>query len=425
MKTQLQNLLKNKLLTDVIFSISVGMGINVISYIINVLLGNKLSPENFGTFNAVLSLVYIITLPTVTFQAQLTKAVAENSEKNLETLIRRNLKKFAFIALSVAALIIILANPISSFASIPTYLVFALALICFTNIFFAIPKGVMFGLQKIKPVHIVLLFEAGIRLIVSLIAAYVTKDVLLPTLAFAASSGISAIITIPMILNKTADRKKIYTEDIKFSESFYMMITYLLLNTGYTLDILLVNTQLRGEYAAVVLLGKIVFFAAVNINNVMFSAVTNQKQKRKRVKILLGALGLNLLITLGITLAYYLFNKEIVAIVFGGKYAMIAPHIAKMALGMAFYSCTFMLVNFLIAINKRIQIAALFLAMVTQVVVFQLRNDTLEHAVDNQLLVYTVFFVLNSLVVGYYLLKDQAGKFKKLPAEMLDPQSLP
>ena len=135
-------------------------------------MGRALGPSSYGVLGALMSLLFLLVVPTVTIQTTLTKFVSElNAEKQygkVKHLLTSMLKTFSIISLIGLIIYIFLSKPIASFLHIPVapvlifggFLVFALLL--------PISRGVMQGLQWFKNLGINMAFEGISKVVIGI-----------------------------------------------------------------------------------------------------------------------------------------------------------------------------------------------------------------------------------------------------------------
>ncbi len=392
-----------KFFFDIVFSSGAGVAVSALNYYFNVLLAQRLTEKDFGDFNAVVGILYLIQIPATTIISSITKFVAENLDENLESFRTRNIKFFLFLGFIVGAIIAAISPLIAESLDVPFKLVILISFISFNSVFAPLPKGLLMGMQKIKLVNIINLFEAIIKVGFILMIFNFEPTPEMAMLAIAIPGFITGIAIMPFIkLPKIS--KPALSSNLNIRESLVMLFTYLTFNLGFTLDLMLVDSSYRGAYSALSLVGKVVYFATVFINGVVFASVAKEKSPKKRNQLFFIAIGLNLLGSASVVIVYYIFGDLITEIMFEGRYQEVTQYAVIYGIGMGLYSATSLMMNYLLNLEKKLQVIVFISVALLQVALYSQRNSTLSDAVSNQVIVFSTYFVFTSTYLTYELL---------------------
>jgi O-antigen/teichoic acid export membrane protein len=150
--------------------------------------------------------------------------------------------------------------------------------------------------------------------------------------------------------------------------SFIAVLAYTVLTN---IDVVLVkhflSSEQAGNYAAIAALGRAALFAPMGIALAMFPKVSGLHEMGKSHRpVLLMAVLLTLLISGTIVVIYWIAPQFVIGFLgrdeFGVlKYALAVPHLSKYALAMILFAVSFIILNYLLSIN-RIRIAYPFVA---------------------------------------------------------------
>mgnify|MGYP005820284469 CR=1 FL=1 len=398
-------------LRNILVTIFIGGLVSFLNYLFNIYIARNLQSNDFGLYTAALGIIYLVQIPAVAIQTAITKKVAQKRNFNLSKFKIQSTLQLSILAVILSVLFIIFGDTISSFINIPEKYILPLALALFGSVISPIPKGFLLGLEKIVPLNIILLFETILKFIIGYIAVSRGLDITLPILANVIPAMITLIIVLPFVNTKSIQipKEKI---SLEYRDMSLLFITFLLLNMPFTLDLILVNPEVRPAYGALSLIGKIVFFASTMIASVMISKLANQEDKL-RSKTISISLIVATLTGLGISAIYFLFTDSIVNIVFQGMYTEISPYIAVYGVAMTIYSVSYLVVNSLLIKNSYIHIIFLGILTALQYILYQLHNDSLEDAFNNQLIIFGVLFLFILIVLNYYIFrKNERDKEK-------------
>mgnify|MGYP001570880049 CR=1 FL=1 len=220
------------------------MILNLMGFVFHFFMGRVLGPSSYGVLGALMSLLFLLIVPTVTIQTTLTKFVSElNAEKQygkIKYLLTSMLKTFSVISIIGLMVYTLLSESIASFLHIPVtpvlifggFLVFALLL--------PISRGVMQGLQWFKNLGINMAFEGISKVIIGIVLVMIGLGVNGAAYAIFIAFMISFFITyfpLKKILEHKIEKyslKPIYTYLLPVT------LTLLLLTSFYSIDILLV-----------------------------------------------------------------------------------------------------------------------------------------------------------------------------------------
>ncbi len=351
------------------------MILNLMGFVFHFFMGRVLGPSSYGVLGALMSLLFLLIVPTVTIQTTLTKFVSElNAEKQygkIKYLLTSMLKTFSVISIIGLMVYTLLSESIASFLHIPVtpvlifggFLVFALLL--------PISRGVMQGLQWFKNLGINMAFEGISKVIIGIVLVMIGLGVNGAAYAIFIAFMISFFITY-FPLKKILEHKiEKYSLKPVYTYLLPVTLTLLLLTSFYSIDILLVkhffDPVSAGHYAAVSLIGKTVFFATIAITQVMFPKVSElYKQKKPHKKLLTKSLFLISLIGIPICIVYFFIPELVVKIFFGSEYLDAANLLWKFAVFMLMFSFTYTIAMYNLSINRLKFLFVLLLFSITE-----------------------------------------------------------
>lgn len=390
-------------LKNILITILVGVFVNFLNYLFNIYLARNLQSNDFGLYNAALGIIYLVQIPAIAIQTAITKRVAQKRDFNLEKFKLRSTLQLGLVAVILSSLFLLFGENIAAFANIPDKYILPLSLALFGAIISPIPKGFLLGLEKIVTLNIILVAETVLKFVMGYYAISNSLDITLPILSNVIPAMLTLIFVLPFV--RTGSMKlPIEKIGIQYKAVVLLFITFLLLNAPFTLDLILVNPEVRASYGALSLVGKIVYFASITIAGVMISKLANQEDQFRK-KTLIVSLIISAFTGLAISAVYFLFTKEIVDIVFKGMYSEIAPYITMYGIAMTVYAVSYMVINSLLIKDSYVHIFFLVLLVALQYILFQFNNETLKDAFMNQIIVYSTLFFFVLLVLISYIFK--------------------
>lgn len=365
--------------------------IGILNYAFNIIIARYTSQEIFGTFSAALGIIYLTQISAVAIQSLITKTVAKNKENNLNKYKWNSLIIFLIMGLVFALIFFLFKVPIAQLASIPEELILYLAIAIIFAFASPVSKGLLLGEEKVVTVNLLLLGETILKFIIGIIAIKMGGNIPLLVLANSVPAILSTIIVIPLLKYKQ-EKDVLIKNDWK--EFLLMIVAFFLLTTPFTVDLVLVNSEFRADYSSLSLLGKIVYFACVTTSSVMFARLSNEKDTKKQKKSLLLAVGLSALIGIVLSLIFFFFGKTVITLSVGESYLNINKYMGMFGLCMTGYSIVYMIANYFITRGTYSYILILLFASILQIVLFSLRNNSLDIVVQNQIILYTTLTLL-------------------------------
>ena len=401
---------ERKFIINLFLTTVLGGIVGLLNYAFNILVAKYTSQEIFGTFSAALGIIYLSQIAGTSVQSLVTKTVAQNKDKDLNTYKWSSLISFSILGVVVAGIFFLLRHPIAEIASLPVEYMLYLAIALIFSFISPVSKGLLLGEEKVITVNFILLGETLLRFLVGIIAINRGGDIPLLILSNTIPTIASTVLIIPLLQYKTV-KKKIAGQNWK--EFFLMGISFLLLTMPFTLDLILVNEAFRAEYSSLSLLGKIVYFACVITSSVMFARLTNEEKSQRKRRSLLIALALSLAIGVVLSAIFFLFGELVVKFSVGEQYLSIVKYLGIFGLCMTGYSIVYMIANYFISNNTYSYILILFCATVLQIILFTLRNSSIDIVVQNQIILYSLLTLSTILFLVIKFIKDISDEKKE------------
>mgnify|MGYP001614584193 CR=1 FL=1 len=392
-----------RLMKDSIILFSAVLFLNIMGYIFHFFVGRTLGPADYGIFGAIMSLIYIITVPMNTLQTSITKFTSNFNVHNeigkIAYLLKRSIKVLFIVSLITTFVFIILSpflasfmntEKISPFLSVSLFLFFALLL--------PINRGVMQGLQNFKGLGWNYCIEGTVKILIGILFIYLW-GLNGAVLAFGVSYIVPFFFSFIALKKDLINTEKFDTKEVyKYSIPVLIMLTSLTL--FYSLDVILVkhffNAVDAGLYAAISLLGgKIVFFGSGSISLVMFPKVAElYAMNGEHRGVLYKSMLLVTIFGLSITLFYWLFPNFSVGLLFGKEYLNIAPMLWIFAALMTLFSLVYLLSFYNVSIHKNKFIYLLILFNIIQVLLIYLFHESL----------WQIVYIMSGTMLGLFLL---------------------
>ncbi len=334
---------------------------NVMLYVFHMFMGARLGPEQYGILVSLLSLIYLLAIPSSTIQTVVTRSisqyVARKQYRLAGVLITQVTKRFIAIAFLVVIVICMCSSLIASFLNIDspiTVMLFSIAVLF--SIIMPVNYGALQGLKEFNHLGLNNILNAFLRLGFGILLVYMNLGVNGAVLSYGLAYCVALAVTyIPLKMlfhNASGD---LPTDEI-YDYSLPVLVTIICLTIMSNIDMLVVKhffgATEAGVYAAASTLGKVILFAPGGIAAALFPRVTDLHARGKSYH---GVLKRGLLYTCGISslgVIIYFFFPQIVILFFGKSYQAGIPFIGYMGLAMAFLGLANVVVYFALSIKN-------------------------------------------------------------------------
>lgn len=402
--------------------------VNAGNYAINLLLGRWLGPAQFAEAGALATLVLILSFAAVGLQlaaAKFSATYVGRGESGQLTAFRAWIRRrTAWIAIGLSAALMLLTLPIANFLQFrspwPLVIVFAgLPL----YLLFSVGRGLMQGTGRFVAMAQTYQIEMWVRL-----AATFGLLMLIQSLAFELTSEAVAVGFLVSFgatfwLSETLEtgaknepsnvRMPAFEAQPAFTRFILLIGLYecsqILINNS---DVLMVkhffSEQTAGLYAAVALIGRVVFFATWTIVTLLFPKVIEREQQGREHQSLFWAslavvLGAGLLITGGCRL----FDRDIIGLLFGPAYLEAAHLLWPYALATTLFASANVFAYYFLSIDRYLPVFLSLAAGGLQIGLIGLFHDSLTTVVWVQIGLMSALLTTMIAYFGFYVLKRQ------------------
>lgn len=383
----------------VLLASSVG---GLLNYLYQLLMGRMLGPERYGIFGALLSLVYVLTVPVQTIQVSTMRAVsrfqANGRGGDLDFLIRHYVKRVSFWSVLLTVSIFAASSFIAHFLRLPSIVpVFILAVLLIFQLFLPIFNGALQGLQRFLQLGVNQVANFGSKLLfgVVLVSLGLGVEGALSGIIFGSLIGILfGIFFLRDIFSKIPAHTGI--PEMSFY-SVYTFLAFLFITLFYNVDMLLVKRFFEstpaGYYGAASMLAKAIFFSTIPIAGAMFPKISTWNDRGNEVvttRLLKDTLlYTGLLAGLG-TLLLNLFPGFAVSLLYGSPYGESIKLVGLFSIGMFFLSLSYVMILYQLALARKKFLTFLILEGIAEVAGISLFHASLWNVV-------TVFTVVMAL----------------------------
>ncbi|MBI5019637.1 hypothetical protein HZB58_05195 [Candidatus Gottesmanbacteria bacterium] len=327
---------------------------NIGAYAYHLVVGRMLGPVSYGELASLFSFSYILNVPSLVLQTVLTKYIAGFRAKN-EIGKAKNLSvsMMRWLALAGAAGLIVIipfmwlladflhiTRPISILFM---YLTSALWLVT------VVQTSLLQGFQMFTAAMVLTNVTTLLRLIGGVIGAGMgVVETVIAGFVTGVGGFIAYFIPLRFVYSAKGTPTGIARSDM-ISYSLPGAVTMLGITSLYSTDILLAKHYLppveAGYYAALSVMGKIVYFASSSVSYVLFPVVAERaKEQVGSHKLVYSALFAVLGVSGVITLMYFFMPDIALGLLFGAPYYPAAPFLGWMGVFLSLYSLSYVLV---------------------------------------------------------------------------------
>jgi len=385
---------------------ALGTGIGGLgNYFYHLLMGRMLGPVDYGILASLISLSYLLSIPTGTLSLVLIKFVSSFKGKNdfdsISTLFRISSIKILIPAFLFLLLFLICSPFIASFLHINSIFPFILVLLTFfVGIFLTINMAFLQGVLRFGYLSFNSILQVFLKLLVAVILViwgFKVNGALFGLLVGSIFGYFFAFVPLRWLFK--SPKKELKLGEIKFFNfALPVFFSTLAFTSLFTMDIVLVRHflpgQLSGFYAALALLSKIIFFIASPIIAVSFPLISERHASGNRyLHLLWMSFGLVGVICLFSTLIYFLFPAFIIEILYGSQYLSAAPYLGFFAVFLSFYSLSFLMTNFFLSIGKTKIVILPAVAGLFQLILISVFHQNLWQIVSISTILMALLFV--------------------------------
>lgn len=395
---------------------------NILNYMFSLGMGRFLSPADYGTLISLVSVfnffsVFSITIGTV-FAKFAAVFVGQKKESLIGPLFISGSLWVGIMSFVVCGLIIIFSHRLSQFLNnVPVILIIIIASSLLFSYLSYVGLGILQGLLKFGYASFINIFSSFVKLIIGFILVFLGFKVLGAISAFFLSLALSYLLVFFPLLKFLKNKNKNFSiRDLRKKIYLYSLPVFLS-NIGITafitIDVILVkhffNPIIAGQYAAVSIIGRSIFYAVAPVATVMFSLVAQKKERGESPTgiILLSMLLVGLpAIVMGII--YFVFPDIIRLIFFPNDYKIIDQYLGPFSIFILFYTLSYLLNLFYLSIGKISICVITILGAIFEVLLIYLFHKDISQVIAG--LIISSFLLLCFLLL-YYPKATKSSKF--------------
>lgn len=390
------------------------IGANILNFLFNFFMVRNLPPADYGELTSLVSLVALSTMPAASLMPMLVnfaaKFYAKNEMSQIRGLFFRVTKVSSTVGVILFIFFVVFSPWIGSFLQIKnTSLIIITGFIALFGYIGVTNSAILQAKLAFTFISISNLISAMTKLFFGLVFIMVGFGAVGAISAFALSyvaAYLFSFLQLGFIFDKKIKNTHLSIVEL-FSYGAPAAVSLLALTSFITIDLLLVkhffSPEEAGVYAAISLIGRIIFFISAPIGNVMFPLVVQRHAKKEKYKdIFILALLLVLIPSLILTLFYYLFPDFVIMIFNQGKsMALVKPYLVPFGIFITFYSLLSVITNLLLSLGKTKIFVPLIIGALLQAGLIWIYHETFLEIIA----ISTIVVSLLLLVLLFYYWK--------------------
>lgn len=366
--------------------------VNAGNYGINLLLGRWLGPAEFSEVSLLVTFLLMLSFWALAFQLTSAKYIAEylveNKHNELYNFSNWFKKLSVLVGIGLASLLISLSIFWKEFFQIRSssvLIIFGLGMPLY--LLMSVNRGILQGQNNYRKLALTFQVEMWTRLVGSIILVKIGYGVNGVAWGLTLSIFASWVFSNPSIEKFST----IPFSDQKIIHFFFIVLFYecsqILINNSDTIVVKhFFSPTDAGLYAALALIGRIVYFGTWTVVTMLFPLVIKlEKEGKDHSKYFLGGLCVVGGIAGIITIACYVMPEVIVNILFGEKYISIAPLLWLYALATALFALVNVFVYYNMSLDKRLPVWLTMMGGVLQILLIYTFHHTFEQVIRIQI----------------------------------------
>jgi len=298
---------------------------NILNYFFHFFMVRMMTPADYGILAALMSLIYIFTIPSESIQTIFTKySSSETNKGKLKNIVKRALKKLFNVSIIAFAIFALVALLLSRLLNINYFLVLFTGLFLIPTFIIPVSRGLMQGTKRFNSLGFNMIFEAVFKITLAILLVYTGFRV------YGAMAGVILGTSVAILLSffslrdifsaseKKAETKLIYTYSLPIIITVFVVMTFLYLDI--IIARIIFAPEIAGYYAIASMISKIIFFGTLPISKAMFPISSSSETKKKKSNKIIYYSVLILLLCIAAALLLIYFLPGLLVRIFSGRY---------------------------------------------------------------------------------------------------------
>lgn len=301
----------------------------VLSLLYNIVTARFLGPQGYGQATVIYTILTLVSALTLSYQIIIAKVVAQQPTEEGKSAVYRRLNRDSwFCGVLVGIGLLLFQRQIAEYLQVSTLMVDLIAIGAAFYVPLGSRRGWIQGAYGFRSLAVNLVLEAGVRFVGSFIMVLLGTGVDGVVAANSAASVISWVVIPPKLVSSQAN-------PLGFSQAMMEMLQALVFFSGQMLinncDMVLVKhfflPTVAGVYAAVALVGRVIYTFSSAVVNSMFPVVAGTgKEERKSLSLMATSFGLVFAIGAVMVIALLVLPAGLWRLFFGAGFELAGHH---------------------------------------------------------------------------------------------------
>jgi O-antigen/teichoic acid export membrane protein len=347
------------------------LGANVLALVFTIVFARLLGAEDYGSLAALLSTYIILSVPG---SALLVATARETALGRLGTggavaaTVAHWLRRLLLITVGVALVSALARRPLASAIGVDQ--VWAAAAVPVTGcawVLLSVLRGVLQGLHAYRPVGLSILGEASGRVVFGLVLYGIGGAVTGAYLGTPVSMFVAAAVLVPVLWSRTGasdhgpERRRLRSLAV---ETWAPMVGLTLVAVLQNIDVIIVKHQvggdLAGSYAAISVAAKAIIWVAIGLSmHLVPDTARRLREGEDPRQGLLRALAIVGVLAVPALLIFAAVPEPLIRVAFGSDLTEASGALFTLGLAMVLLACTYLAVQYQLALGRRAFLIAL------------------------------------------------------------------
>jgi O-antigen/teichoic acid export membrane protein len=377
-------------------------------------MGRVLIPSDFAILQTLNSVALVYTTASGVFQPVVSRFIAEARGKGqynqVPAIFQMFLRAAFWLGVLLGMLVFLFAEDIGGSLNLPSWTIRISAMVIFLSSLRPIPAGALQGSENFVGFGAARLALSLARLGVVFVLVQAGLGLTGAVIALPFGWLVSVLCAFLLLGRSFWARSQLASQRLLREGgklSFYALIAYISYMSLTSLDLIWVNQNLSGElagaYAGLVLMRRIIALVPGVAVTVMFPRVVRSLAAgRLPTRILVQTAAIILALSGTLSIVYFVFNHQLIGIIFGSEYQAAAPLLGWMGIAMIGVSLSSIWLNYYLAEKPRHFIILLAIAVALEWILLNLFPPSMPGAI---LAFGTTGWLLSLAGLVLYLLK--------------------
>ncbi len=333
---------------------------NLFNFVFHFSMARMLDPAEYGVLTVLMSLIFILVTVSYTVQNIFSYYIPKirGDLAKIKNVFKRGLSKSFRIAIISFLIYLPFAFVLSFLLEINLGLLIITGLMIFPLFLSSIIKGVLQGIMRFNRLGTNILAGAIVKLLLALLLVFLGLKIWGALAAVVVAALFVTALGVFFLRDLKKEKEKENTTKSVFSYSFSFFLASISIVIIFSLDVIVArrvfSPVVAGQYAAISILGKIIFFIIKPVTRALLVFVSENSKNKKETRKFLYRSGILLFLVFLVISAVYIFFPDLVIKIFFGKgYATFPRILIFVATSFFFLSLTNLISIYALSKNNR------------------------------------------------------------------------